>query len=148
MKALPFETELISRSVAETEQYAARFYRLLAVRDVVALYGPLGAGKTCFVRGVAKAAGVNPVDVTSPSFTLINEYLGGQIPIFHFDLYRLRDPIEFYSTGGDDYFARDGVIIVEWAEKGGQYIPEERYNVRFDIIDQESRRLIFSKGSP
>lgn len=141
------DRELISGSPEETERYAARFFRMLMSGDVVALYGVLGAGKTCFVRGVAKAAGVDPDEVTSPSFTLINEYPGGETPLFHFDLYRLGDPREFYSTGGDDYFSRAGVILIEWAEKGGGFIPEERYNVHFEIIDENKRRLVFSRNT-
>lgn len=146
MDAIPFNRELMSRSRAETEEYAARLYHMLSAGDVVALYGPLGAGKTCFVRGVAVAAGVDPEEVTSPSFTLINEYPGGDRPIFHFDLYRLREPGEFYSTGGEEYFARDGIVIIEWAENGGEFIPEERYNVRMEIVDEHRRRLTFSKS--
>jgi len=143
---VPLDRELISHSPEETEKYAGRFFRMLVSGDVVALYGVLGAGKTCFVRGMAKAAGVDPDEVTSPSFTLINEYPGGDLPIFHFDLYRLGDPREFYSTGGDDYFTRDGIVLIEWAEKGGEFIPRERYDVRFEILDESRRRLVFSRN--
>jgi len=138
----------MSRSLRETEEYAARFYRMLSGGDIVALYGPLGAGKTCFVRGVAMAAGVDAGSVTSPSFTLINEYLGGDRPIFHFDLYRLLEPAEFHSTGGEEYFSGDGIVLIEWAENGGEFIPEDRYNVRLEIVDESRRRLTFSKGGP
>jgi tRNA threonylcarbamoyladenosine biosynthesis protein TsaE len=138
--------DLVSHSPEETEEYAARFLGMLASGDVVALYGVLGAGKTCFVRGLARAAGVDPKEVTSPSFTLINEYPGGTLPIYHFDLYRLGDPREFYSTGGDDYFSRDGIILIEWAEKGGEFIPRQRYDVRFEIVDENQRRLMFSRN--
>jgi tRNA threonylcarbamoyladenosine biosynthesis protein TsaE len=140
------DRELVSCSPEETEQYAARFYRMLVSGDIIALYGVLGAGKTCFVRGVAAAAGVDPDEVTSPSFTFINEYPGGELPIFHFDLYRLGDPREFYSTGGDDYFSRDGVVLIEWAEKGGRFIPPQRYNVHFEILDDDRRQLVFSRN--
>jgi len=146
MKALPLETALISRSEAETEEYAARFYRLLTIRDVVALYGSLGAGKTCFVRGMAFAAGVAPKDVNSPSFTYINEYPGGETPVYHFDLYRLKNPSEFHSIGGYDYLNREAIILIEWAENGGEFIPRDRYDVRFRIIDATSRGLTFSKA--
>jgi tRNA threonylcarbamoyladenosine biosynthesis protein TsaE len=148
METVPLNRELTSRSLEETEQYAATFYQMLSAGDIVALYGPLGAGKTCFVRGVAIAAGVDRNDVTSPSFTIINEYPGGDCPIFHFDLYRLREPAEFYSTGGEEYFSRDGIILIEWAENGGEFIPNERYNVRMEIVDENRRRLTFSKIGP
>lgn len=146
MEPVPLDRELISRSPEETEEYAARFLGMLTSGDVVALYGVLGAGKTCFVRGMARASGVDPEEVTSPSFTLINEYPGGKLPIYHFDLYRLGDPQEFYSTGGDDYFSGEGIVVVEWAEKGGEFIPRQRYNVRFEIVDEKMRRLVFSRN--
>ncbi len=140
------DRELVSNSPEETEAYAGRFFRMLASGDVVALYGVLGAGKTRFVRGVAKAAGIDPDEVTSPSFTLINEYPGGELPIFHFDLYRLGRPEEFSSTGGDDYFSREGIVLIEWAEKGGDFIPVDRYNVHLEIIDENRRKLVFSRN--
>lgn len=146
METVPFNRELMSRSLAETEEYAAHLYHMLSAGDIVALYGPLGAGKTCFVRGVARAAGVDPDEVTSPSFTLINEYLGGDCPIFHFDLYRLREPAEFYGTGGDEYFLREGIVLIEWAENGGEFIPVDHYNVSMEIVDENRRRLTFSKS--
>ncbi len=140
------ETGLISRSLEETECLAENLYRMIRPDAVVALFGPLGAGKTCFVRGVAKAAGINPGEVGSPSFTLINEYPGGETPIFHFDLYRLKNPAEFYAIGGDDYLNRSGIILIEWAENGAGYIPRARFNVQFEIVDERSRRLTFSRS--
>jgi len=146
MGDLPFEKALFSRSPAETEALAADLYHLVGGTALIALYGPLGAGKTCFVRGVAKAAGVDPREVSSPSFTLINEYPGGEIPILHFDLYRLADPSEFYSIGGDDYLGRDGIILIEWAEKGAGFIPDERINIDFEIVDETTRKIVFSRS--
>lgn len=145
MEPIPFDTQLISGSLDETERLAARFYRMIAPNALVALYGELGAGKTCFVRGVAKAAGVDPDEVNSPSFTIINEYPAGKTPIFHFDLYRLTDPSEFHSIGGDDYLERDGIIMIEWAGNGEGFIPRRRYNVTLEIVDADRRRLVFSK---
>jgi len=146
MADLPFDKEVVSKSPTETETLAAEFYMLAAPTALVALYGPLGAGKTCFVRGVAKAAGVDPRDVNSPSFTHINEYPGGKTPIYHFDLYRMADPSEFYSIGGDDYLDRDGIILIEWAENGIGFIPEDRININFEIIDETTRKIVFSRS--
>lgn len=143
MDGLPFDTELVSRSPEETYRLAAQFFALAAPAAIVALYGPLGAGKTTFVRGVARAAGIDPDEVSSPSFTLINEYHGGTCPLYHFDLYRIGDPSEFYSIGGDEYLDRDGLVLIEWAEKGAHYIPDRRLEVHFSIIDATSRRLLF-----
>jgi tRNA threonylcarbamoyladenosine biosynthesis protein TsaE len=145
METLVFDREIISRSTHETENLAAQFYSVAGKIALVALYGPLGAGKTSFVRGVAKAAGVAPEDVNSPSFTYINEYPGGETPVYHFDLYRLKDPAEFHSIGGYDYLNREAIILIEWAENGGDFIPRDRYDVRFRIIDETSRGLAFSK---
>lgn len=146
MGDLAFDKALFSRSPSETEALAADLYRLVGPAAVVALYGPLGAGKTCFVKGVAGAAGVDPNEVNSPSFTLINEYPGGKTPIFHFDLYRLVDPSEFYSIGGDDYLGRDGIILIEWAENGAGFIPENRINIVFEIVDETTRKIVFSRS--
>jgi tRNA threonylcarbamoyladenosine biosynthesis protein TsaE len=146
MGQLEFDEEIISHSPEETESLAADLYRVSGGTALIALYGPLGAGKTCFVRGMARAAGVDPDDVNSPSFTLINEYPGGETPIFHFDLYRMADPSEFYSIGGDDYLNRDGIMLIEWAENGQGFIPAGRIDVRFEIVDATTRKIIFSRS--
>jgi tRNA threonylcarbamoyladenosine biosynthesis protein TsaE len=146
MGELKFDTEIISHSPGETESLAAQLYASLERTALIALYGPLGAGKTCFVRGLAKSAGVDADDVNSPSFTLINEYPGGDTPIFHFDLYRMLDPSEFYSIGGEDYLNREGIIIIEWAENGKGFIPRQRINVEFDIVDATTRKILFSRS--
>jgi len=144
---LPFDTGLVSRSPDETARLAAAFYQMVKPDALVALYGPLGAGKTVFVRGLALAAGIHPDEVSSPSFTLINEYLGGKTPIFHLDLYRLKSPVEFYGIGGDEYLTREGIVLIEWAENGGNLIPTDRHNVCFEIIDEQSRRLTFTRST-
>ena len=77
---------------------------------------------------------------------MINEYPGGDIPIFHFDLYRVADPSEFYAIGGDDYLNRDGIVLIEWAENGQGAIPEQRYEVTLEILDEHSRRIFISKA--
>ncbi|MEE9442264.1 MAG: tRNA (adenosine(37)-N6)-threonylcarbamoyltransferase complex ATPase subunit type 1 TsaE [candidate division Zixibacteria bacterium] len=142
---IEFDTIIISRSPAHTEKLAAGFYEIVGNSGVIALYGPLGAGKTVFVRGFAAAAGVDPDKVNSPSFTLVNEYPGGQTPIFHFDLYRFKKASEFHDIGGDDYLSREGIALIEWAENGVGFIPENRFEIEIDIIDETSRSLIFRK---
>ena len=139
------EGGVISRSPAETELLAAEFYELAEPDGLAALYGPLGAGKTAFVRGVARAAGVDPTLVGSPSFTFINEYGGGRTPLYHFDLFRLKNPEEIFSLGADDYFNRPGLILIEWADRGGPYIPRPRYEIFFEIVDDSSRHLTFNR---
>lgn len=145
METLTLDKPYLSRSLEETERLAADFFGMINPNGLAALYGPLGGGKTAFVRGLAKAAGVDPDDVTSPTFTLINEYHGGRMPIYHFDLYRLKSPAEFYGLGADDYLSREGIILIEWADKAADRIPADRYDIRFDIIDDNSRQLVFSR---
>jgi tRNA threonylcarbamoyladenosine biosynthesis protein TsaE len=139
---------LLSNSLQDTENIAADFYKMIKPGDVVGLYGPLGAGKTCFVRGVAKAAGVDDNNISSPSFTLINEYRGGKTPIFHFDLFRLGNPSEFETLGADEYFLQEGIILIEWAEHAEAYLPAGRYNVHFEIINETDRILKISQLQP
>jgi len=145
MEAIRFDTPLVCHSLRETEELAERFYRFIGSDAIVALYGPLGAGKTSFVRGVAAAAGIDPEEVSSPSFTLVNEYMGGATPIYHFDLYRFNDPSEFQAIGGDEYLTRNGIALIEWAENGNSHIPESRYNIHIEILGETTRRFVFSK---
>lgn len=105
--------EFISHSVEETERFAEKFARSLKAGDTVLFTGEMGAGKTAFTRGVAKAFGCS--DVTSPTFALVNEYRT-EIPVFHFDLYRISGFEELYSIGFFDYLDRGGIILVEWSE--------------------------------
>ena len=105
-----------TRVEGETADVGRRLATTSQVGDVVLLYGDLGAGKTAFVRGLAEGLGVPPGDVTSPTFTLIQEYRGGRLPLFHVDLYRLNDPREIDDLGLDE-IAEGGVLAIEWAEK-------------------------------
>ena len=105
---------IYSRSEAETEAAGARFAQTLPDSAVVALYGDLGAGKTAFVRGMARGLGIE-ARVSSPTFTIVNEYLGAR-ELYHFDMYRLSSPEELFDIGWDDYLSRGGVCAVEWSE--------------------------------
>jgi len=109
---------LTTHSAEETERLGAALARRLRPGDIVACFGGLGAGKTAFTRGVARGLGVREA-VTSPTYTLVNEYLTGRLPLFHFDLYRLRSEDELFDIGWEDYLERGGVLCVEWSEHGG-----------------------------
>ncbi len=124
-----------------------RFASALKAGDVVALYGDLGSGKTQFVKGVCAGIGVTE-HVTSPTFTLINEYRNhGGIPVFHLDLYRLRSFDEVLSLGIEEYLDDDGVSMIEWAEKAERILPREKYSVRFRVIDGVNRReIVMQRG--
>ncbi len=107
--------EFISESPEETEALGARLAETLQAGSVVAFTGDLGAGKTAFVRGMARGLGI-PDRVTSPTFTIVNEYGGGRLPLFHFDMYRLGGADELFDIGWEDYLCRGGICAVEWSE--------------------------------
>ncbi len=110
--------------------------------DVVALIGELGSGKTCFTQGLAKGMGVaENIPVVSPTFTLINEY-PGKVPLFHLDVYRLSGPRDLEDMGYEEYFYGGGVIVIEWAEKVQNILPEKTLFVRMRYVDETTRELI------
>jgi tRNA threonylcarbamoyladenosine biosynthesis protein TsaE len=109
--------------------------------DMVALIGPLGAGKTHLVRAIAEGLGLpDSRVVSSPTFTLIHEYKG-RLPIFHFDVYRLKSPLEFLDLGATEYFEAGGVCLIEWADRVAEYLPEKRITITLEITGETSRRL-------
>jgi len=119
-----------SSSPEETAGAARRLAASLSPGTIVALVGPLGAGKTVFVRGLAAGLGLEPRDVVSPTFSLVNEYPGAR-PLFHADLYRLRDAGEVAELGLEDYASGAGVLAVEWAERGGGLVdPDVTVEIR------------------
>ena len=106
---------VITKSPEQTELLGKKLAELLRPGDVIAYYGDLGAGKTAFTRGLAAGLGIREA-VTSPTYTIVNEYLSGRMPLFHFDMYRLSSSEELFDIGGEDYLARGGVCAVEWSE--------------------------------
>jgi tRNA threonylcarbamoyladenosine biosynthesis protein TsaE len=133
------DTSLTTRSEAETAAAARDVAARLSAGDVVLLFGDLGAGKTAFVKGIAEGLGVPGDQVSSPTFTLVQEYRGGRLPLFHVDLYRLDDPREVDDLGLDE-IAADGVLAIEWAEK----LPRATSGaivVRIEHGDGDTRRL-------
>ena len=107
--------EFITHSPEETERLGEALAALLQPGDIIAYRGDLGAGKTAFTRGLAKGLGCRE-QVTSPTYTIVNEYLSGRLPLFHFDMYRLASSDELWSIGWEDYLDRGGVCAVEWSE--------------------------------
>ena len=107
--------EYITKSPSETEAVGAALARVLQPGAVIAYRGDLGAGKTAFTRGLARGLGVKE-NVTSPTFTIVNEYLSGSMPLFHFDMYRRGSEDELFDIGWEDYLERGGVCAVEWSE--------------------------------
>ena len=107
---------------------------------VVGLCGELGAGKTEFVKGAADALGLDPDQVTSPTFTLINEYPGTSL-LYHFDLYRLNDPSQLDDIGAEEYFWGEGICLVEWADLFTQSLPSQSLYIKFQVLDEKTRQL-------
>lgn len=134
---------IISHNPQETLDLGRRMAALLRRGDVLALAGDLGAGKTHFTKGLAEGLGVEG-DVTSPTFTLIHEYPGGRLPLFHIDLYRLEDADEALGIGLDDYLEGDGVTVIEWADKFKTLLPPGVRWVRFRILDGDNREITLS----
>ncbi|MBP3626671.1 MAG: tRNA (adenosine(37)-N6)-threonylcarbamoyltransferase complex ATPase subunit type 1 TsaE [Clostridia bacterium] len=132
---------IISHSPLETEEIGAKFSNLLKPGDVIAYKGGLGMGKTCFTRGVAKGLGYSG-NVTSPTFDLINEYIGGRLSLYHFDMYRIESWEDLYSCGFFEYIESEGIVAVEWSENIENALPENTYFIEISRIDDTVREII------
>jgi tRNA threonylcarbamoyladenosine biosynthesis protein TsaE len=127
---------------SETENVAEILGRSLAPGDVVLLYGDLGAGKTAFVRGMARGLGANSDDVSSPTFTIVQEYAGHSARLYHVDLYRL-EPAEIADLGLEDLVAGDGIVAIEWAERW-KGRPDDAMEVRLEEAGEDRRTISIS----
>ena len=132
--------EFISNSPEETEIIAENLANSLKGGEVIAFRGNLGMGKTCFTRGLAKGLGFLG-DVTSPTFALINEYLGGRLNIYHFDMYRISTWDELYSSGFFEYLETGGVIAAEWSENIENALPQNTIYVEIESLGEVSRKI-------
>lgn len=131
--------EVITASEEETEEAATRLAQTLAAGDVLLLSGNLGAGKTAFVRGLAAGLGLDPAEVSSPTFTLVHEYRGGRLPLYHVDLYRL-ERAATADLGLEELGAADGVLAVEWPDRLSHDMPGAT-SVTIDIVSDTARRI-------
>ncbi|MDR0862392.1 MAG: tRNA (adenosine(37)-N6)-threonylcarbamoyltransferase complex ATPase subunit type 1 TsaE [Oscillospiraceae bacterium] len=131
---------ITTNSERETSTVGKRLAARLSPNTVVALFGDLGAGKTAFVRGLAEGLGI-AARVSSPTFTIVNEYpnIQAAMPLFHFDMYRLATSDELYDIGWDDYLERGGIIAVEWSENVEDALPPDCVTVRISKTDDSSR---------
>ncbi len=136
--------QYITNSPAETEAVGAALGRIIPAGTVIAYRGDLGAGKTAFTRGLARGLGYAE-PVTSPTYTIVNEYLGGRLPLFHFDMYRLRSSDDLWDIGWDDYLERGGVCAVEWSENVDDAMENAVY-VTIEKTGEESRRITIEGG--
>lgn len=135
--SLPVETD----AVEATEALGRQIGTDLNSGDVLALYGDLGAGKTHFVKGICAAFGVPPEQVTSPTFTLVNEYDGAAFPIYHIDAYRLRSLDEFFELGYEEYLFGNGLCLIEWPEKVEPLLPPYTLRLRLTHLGGDRRRV-------
>ena len=131
----------------QTEALGFRLGQLIQPGAVIAYTGDLGAGKTAFTRGLARGLGI-PDRVTSPTFTIVNEYEGGRLPLFHFDMYRLGSSDELFDIGWEDYLARGGVCAVEWSENVDDALDDDAIRVDIRRGAQDDQRVISVTGAP
>ena len=136
--------EFITNSPRETENLGAALGKLLKAGTILAYRGDLGAGKTAFTRGLARGLGyADPV--TSPTYTIVNEYLGGRLPLFHFDMYRLASSDDLWDIGWEDYLERGGICAVEWSENVEDAMENAVY-VTIHKTGEETRRIEIEGG--
>ena len=137
--------EFITHSPEETEALGAALAQKLLPGAVIAYRGDLGAGKTAFTRGLARGLGIKD-PVTSPTYTIVNEYLDGRLPLFHFDMYRLASSEDLWDIGWEDYLLRGGICAVEWSENVADAM-EEPIIVTIQKTGEDSRRITMEGGN-
>lgn len=136
--------KFVSHSETETEKIAENFARELKGGEVLAFTGGLGMGKTCFTRGLANGLGLNAA-VSSPTFAIVNEYLGGRLNLYHFDMYRINGFYDLYSTGFFDYIDENSVLAVEWSENIASALPEDTVYINFERISDNERIITIGR---
>ena len=137
------QIEVISENAQMTMQIAEKYAKSIKSPVVISLVGDLGAGKTTFTKGFAKGLGVTET-VTSPTFTIMNDYKSGRLPLYHFDMYRLNGKDEASNLGFDEYFdlrKLDGVVVCEWAENVSGLLPTLHVEIEFEKIDENKRKI-------
>lgn len=139
--------QITTYSADETQALGTKLAKRLQPGDVIAYFGDLGAGKTALTRGIAQGLGITDI-VTSPTYTIVNEYLTGRLPLFHFDMYRLGSSDELFDIGWEDYLARGGVCAVEWSENVEDALQGTiRVTIEKDPFEADTRRITIEGGS-
>ena len=139
--------QITTHSADETQALGMKLAKRLQPGDVIAYFGDLGAGKTALTRGIAQGLGITDI-VTSPTYTIVNEYLTGRLPLFHFDMYRLGSSDELFDIGWEDYLARGGVCAVEWSENVEDALQGAiRVTIEKDPFEAGTRRITIEGGS-
>ena len=132
--------QAVSHAEDQTRALAGKLVASFVPGDVIVLQGQLGSGKTVFVKGLAAALGLDEKLVNSPSYTFVNEY-PGEKPLYHLDLYRLKDLTELREIGWDEYMGRNGLMVVEWGEKAKSLLPKRYYLIVFRIVSESEREI-------
>ena len=134
--------EFYSKNLSDTDAIASEIASLLKKGDVLALYGEMGAGKTAFVRGLVKALCPECLPlVHSPTFAIVNEYEGNEITVYHYDLYRIADEDDLYSTGYFDRLGGEGIVVTEWSELIDGAIPADAHRLRIEKAGETERKF-------
>lgn len=133
------EYKITTRSELETIELAQNFESEKFPNMIICLNGELGSGKTIFTKGIANALGIDET-ITSPTFTIIKEYINGEMPLYHMDVYRLDGSVE--EIGIEEYFTKGGIVIIEWADTIKDILPSERLDIKFKIVDENKRILV------
>ena len=133
-----------TNSPEQTEKIGSALAKILSPGTVIAYRGDLGAGKTAITRGLARGLGIS-APVTSPTYTIVNEYLGGRMPLFHFDMYRLHSSDDLWDIGWEDYLERGGVCAVEWSENVADAL-EDAITVTIEKLGADTRRITIEGG--
>ena len=134
----------LTNSPEQTEEVGAALSKVLSPGTVIAYRGDLGAGKTAFTRGLARGLGYTDM-VTSPTYTIVNEYLGGRMPLFHFDMYRLHSSDDLWDIGWEDYLDRNGICAVEWSENVDDAMEGAVY-ITIEKLGEDTRRITIEGG--
>ena len=135
------EYKFTSHSEEETLELAQNFESEKFPNMVICLNGELGSGKTLFVKGIAQALGINE-SITSPTFTIVKEYLNGEMPLYHFDVYRLDGNTD--GIGIEEYFSKNGLVVIEWADTIKDVLPQERLDIKIKVVDENKRVLVLT----
>ena len=139
--------DLVSHSSMHTERLGERLGRSAQAGDVFALWGELGTGKTVLARGVALGLGIEANEISSPTFIIMREHYTGRLPLFHIDLYRL-EGIDPTNTGWEETLEAGGVTVIEWPDRAGDALPEDRLDVRLERIADTKRRVVVAATGP
>lgn len=136
--------EIISKSVSDTIKLGKLIAKNLKPQDIICLFGQLGTGKTVFTKGLASGLGIERKKVISPSFVLIREHTQARLPFYHFDLYRLKTPMDILGLGYEEYLYGQGVTVIEWADRLGCLMPKEFLRIDLKLLKNSYRSLKFS----